>query len=92
MMPDICIKRSTLSNIYKEYSVKKKVIRKVKIVPEKSQEYVDRAIIDCRERIKNYMKQNVPVVFCDESCLTSKLLPSREWMNKSANIEIDENN
>jgi hypothetical protein len=90
MMPDICIKRSTLSNIYKEYSVKKKVIRKVKIVPEKSQEYVDRAIIDCRERIKNYMKQNVPVVFCDESCLTSKLLPSREWMNKSANIEIDE--
>ena len=29
-------------------------------------------------------------MYCDESCLTSKLLPSHQWMVKSKNIEIDE--
>ena len=26
----------------------------------------------------------------DESCLTTKLIPKREWMIKGKNIEIDE--
>ena len=30
------------------------------------------------------------MVYCDESCLTSKLLPSHGWMNKNTNIEIDD--
>ena len=36
------------------------------------------------------MDEKVPVVFCDESVLSSKLLPSSEWINKGNNIEIDE--
>ena len=35
-MPQIRIKRTTLSRIYKEYKVKNKVIKKVKVVPYKS--------------------------------------------------------
>ena len=33
---------------------------------------------------------NVPVVYADESCLTTKLLPKQEWMIKGKNVEIDE--
>ena len=33
---------------------------------------------------------NVPVVYADESCLTTKLLPKQEWMIKRKNVEIDE--
>ena len=29
-------------------------------------------------------------MYCDESCLTSKLLPSRQWMVQHKNVEIDE--
>ena len=32
-MPDVCIKRTTLSRIYKEFKIKSKVIKKVKVVP-----------------------------------------------------------
>ena len=79
-----------MSRIYKEYKIKNKVIKKVKVIPEKSRPWAERAIVDCRERIVRYKEQGVPVVFCDESCLTSKLLPSHEWMGKSSNVEIDE--
>lgn len=30
------------------------------------------------------------MVFCDESVLSSKLIPSRDWMGKYNNVEIDE--
>ena len=90
MMPDVSIKRTTLSRIYKEYKIKRKVIKKVKVIPEKSKDWAQRALVNCKERIAYYREQGVPVVFCDESCLTSKLLPSHEWMNKSVNIEIDD--
>ena len=36
MMPDVMIKRTTLSRIYKEHGVKFKKIKKVKVVPEHS--------------------------------------------------------
>ena len=36
MMPDVCIKKTTLSRIYKKYGIKYKMVRKVKVVPEKS--------------------------------------------------------
>ena len=32
----------------------------------------------------------VPVVYADESCLTSKLHPSHSWMIKGKNVELDE--
>ena len=51
MMPDVRIKRTTLSRIYKEYKIKNKVIKKIKVVPEKSKHLLDKAIIDCRERV-----------------------------------------
>ena len=35
-------------------------------------------------------EEGVPIVFTDESCLTSKLLPSHQWMIKGQNISIDE--
>ena len=31
-----------------------------------------------------------PIIYADESCLTSKLMPTHEWMNKRRNIEVDE--
>ena len=90
MMPEVMIKRTTLSRIYKEYKIKHKVIKKVKVIPERSREWAERTIIDCRDRIGKYREEGVPVVYCDESCLTSKLLPTHEWMGKSSNVEIDE--
>ena len=89
-MPDIRIKRTTLSRIYKEKGIKKKVICKVKKVPNKSQPFCDEAIQYCKNRIKELFDNDIPVIFADESCLTTKLLPTREWMNKCKNIEIDE--
>ena len=32
----------------------------------------------------------IPIIYVDESCLTSKLLPRFCWMGKGRNIEIDE--
>ena len=32
-MPDVSIKRTTLSRIYKDHGIKFKVIRKIKVVP-----------------------------------------------------------
>ena len=32
----------------------------------------------------------IPIIYADESCLTTKLLPKCEWMVKGKNIEIDE--
>jgi hypothetical protein len=54
MMPEVMIKRTTLSRIYKEYKIKHKVIKKVKVIPECSREWADRAIIDCQDRIARY--------------------------------------
>ena len=51
LMPDVMIKRTTLSRIYKEYKVKRKVVKKIKVVPEKSRHLLEQAIIDCRQRI-----------------------------------------
>ena len=39
-MPEIRIKRTTLSRIYKEHKIKRKVIKKVKVVPQKSRNKV----------------------------------------------------
>ena len=39
MMPEVMIKRTTLSRIYKEYKIKHKVIKKVKVIPECSKEW-----------------------------------------------------
>ena len=89
-MPEIKIKRTTLSTLYKESGIKKKVIRKVKRVPNRSQEFCQNAIEYCRSRIKSLFENGVPIVFADESCLTTKLLPTHEWMLKGKNIEIDE--
>ena len=41
LMPDVMIKRTTLSRIYKEYKIKNKVIKKIKVVPEKSKHLLD---------------------------------------------------
>ena len=51
LMPDVMIKRTTLSRIYKEYKIKNKVIKKIKVVPEKSKHLLEKAIIDYRERV-----------------------------------------
>ena len=32
----------------------------------------------------------IPLIYADESCLTTKLLPKHQWMVKKKNIEIDE--
>ena len=90
MMPEVMIKRTTLSRIYKEHKIKFKVIKKVKVIPECSRDWAERAKIDCRNRIAQYKKDGVPIVFCDESVLSSKLLPSHAWMGKGKNVEIDE--
>ena len=48
LMPDVMIKRTTLSRIYKEYKIKRKVVKKIMVVPEKSKPLLEQAIIDCR--------------------------------------------
>ena len=89
-MPDISIKRTTLSRIYKEFKVKNKKIKKVKVIPDKSKNFVNDVILYCKERINHLRNMSIPIVYVDESCLTSKLLPSRTWMVKGKNIELDE--
>ena len=32
----------------------------------------------------------MPIVYADESCLTTKLIPKWEWMVKGKNIELDD--
>jgi alpha-galactosidase len=54
LYPEVMIKRTTLSRIYKEYKIKKKVIKKVKVIPECSRDWAERAKIECRERINQY--------------------------------------
>ena len=51
LMPDVMIKRTTLARIYKEYKIKRKVVKKIKVVPEKSRPLLEQAIVDCRQRI-----------------------------------------
>ena len=51
MMPDIRIKKTTLARIYKEYKIKNKLVRKIKVVPDQSKDKVEEAIIHGRERI-----------------------------------------
>ena len=41
LMPDVSIKPTTLARIYKEYKIKNKVIKKVKVVPEKSKHLLE---------------------------------------------------
>ena len=41
LMPDVMIKRTTLSRIYKEYKIKNKVIKKIKVVPDKSKHLLE---------------------------------------------------
>ena len=47
-------------------------------------------IVDCKERINQCLRDGIPVVYADESCLTTKLLRSHQWMVKRKNIEVDE--
>ena len=39
MMPEVMIKRTTLARIYKEYKIRRKVIKKVKVIPECSRDW-----------------------------------------------------
>lgn len=89
-MPEIRIKRTTLSRIYKEFKIKRKVIKKVKVVPQKSRKKVMETIQICKHRINHLRTMDVPIVYADESCLTTKLIPKQEWMVKGKNLEIDE--
>ena len=89
-MPEVRIKRTTLSRIYKECKVKNKVIKKVKVIPHKSRNKVEETIIYCKTRISHLRSMGIPIVYADESCLTSKLLPKTQFMIKGKNIEIDE--
>ena len=73
-MPDIKIKRSTLSKIYKDNGIKKKVIKKIKAVPIKSQEYHAQQVQFCKRRVTELKEQNIPIVYLDESCLTTKTM------------------
>jgi hypothetical protein len=83
MMPEVMIKRTTLHRIYKEYNIRNKVIKKIKVIPECSKDWAERATIDCRDRIAHFKKVGIPVIYCDESVLSSKLLPSHAWIGKS---------
>ena len=89
-MPEVRIKRTTLSRIYKEYNIKNKIIKKVKVVPQKSKKKVEEAILHCKARINHLRNMGIPVIYADESCLTTKLIPKFCWMVKGKNIEIDE--
>ena len=44
--PEIKIKRTTLAAIYKEHGVRKKVVVKKKVVPDKSKKFVEEAIVE----------------------------------------------
>ena len=89
-MPDIKIKRSTLSKIYKDNGIKKKVIKKIKAVPIKSQEYHAQQVQFCKRRVNELKEQNIPIVYLDESCLTTKTMLTHQYMVKNKNIEINE--
>ena len=89
-MPDVSIKRTTLSRIYKEYGIKFKVIKKIKVVPDKSQKFVTDTIAYLKHRLNHLKEEGIPVVYADESVLSTRLLLTHQWMSKGQNIQVDD--
>ena len=44
----------------------------------------------CKRRLPLLMGQGIPVIFADESCITSKTLPSVTYAMKNENCNLDE--
>ena len=90
LKPDVRIKRTTLSRIYKAHRIKYKAVKKIKVIPEKKEQFVEDTIKNCRDRFNILKNEGIPVVFLDESCLTTKTLPTHQWMSKYSNVELNE--
>ena len=62
----------------------------MKVMPDKSTPFIISQISYCQKKIKELKSKNVPIVYADESCLTTKLLLTHQWMVKGKNVEVDE--
>ena len=51
LMPDVMIKKTTLARIYKEHKIRYKLVRKMKVVPVDSKEFVRETIANNKSRI-----------------------------------------
>ena len=51
LMPDVMIKKTTLARIYKEHKIRYKLVKKMKVVPADSKEFVRETIANNKSRI-----------------------------------------
>ena len=87
--PNKKISSSTLKNIYKKHTVRKKKVRITKIPNRKEIKKITRNIMEAKADLEYYRSKGFRIIYVDETMVTKSTIATHEWTNKYKNFEID---
>ena len=85
---DESLSRKSLLNIFKAADIRHKVIKKVKLVPKKSKQFSDSAILYCKRRLTALNSAGIPVVYVDEGMVTRSTWPQFDYNLPYCNTQL----
>ena len=79
---------TTLRSAYRKLNVKKKKVREIKIIPERTKERIPRQIRFARDALRKALEEGKNIVWLDEAMFTRKTWDEQEWSAKKKNFQV----
>ena len=89
MFPQKKLAPKKLSQIYKQHKIRKKKIRMTKILDDVQRRKIRFQVPEARESLQAAYNDGFHVIYVDETMVTKSTIPTHEWSQKNASVQID---
>ena len=84
------ISREGIRRLYISRGIKRKVVKQMKLVPNRKQDKRDQQRADIIKQIDRCKRKGRKILYLDEVNFTKLAMEKRAWSNRGHNIEIDQ--